>query len=272
MRRLALLPLGVAIALGGCSAFVSLDGLLVPDAGTDAGAMMDTSVVDSPSMMDAPDAGPDVFDFVCPDASIVCDDFDDAPLGMRWTSSQISGLATMALDDAGSVSPPNALMLTLAANPGFNGRNAYLAKNFTTRSTVDCDFDVKIDTTSATTSYDVRPIQFNVNANGYNFYQFWLNLAASKLSLEQDIQSSTPDAGEMNPTTVVQDPLDTKIWHHIHIGTDFKRVKVDIDNVPSLDRALADPIGSSSGNIHFGLAYDAEPPSWTYRLDDVYCR
>jgi hypothetical protein len=273
VRALGFASVGVAIsmAFAGCSLFVSLDGLGTSDGGSEAGTPDTTADLGAPEAYEASDAGPDVFDFVCPDASIVCDDFDDDPLGKRWSSSNMSG-AQMAIDDGGSVSPPNSLMLTLPANPNGNSRDAYLAKTFSSRSTIDCDFDVKVDMTTATTMYDVRPIEFDINANGYSYYEFWLNLSATDLSFEQSLHVSDPDAGGKNPTFTVMSPLDTSKWHHIHFSSDFKRVKIEVDGMVSLDRALVDPIGASSGVIHFGLAYDAEPPSWSYRVDDIYCR
>lgn len=267
MRPLGFILLGVAFA--GCSLFVSLDGLGTPDAGTEAG--MDAGDVGVPDVSEASDAGPDVYDFVCPDASIVCDDFDEDPLGMRWTSSNVSG-AVMSIDDGGSFSPPNSLLLSMPANPSSSARNAYLAKTFTSRQAIDCDFDIKVDMTTATTMYDVRPIEFDINANGYSWYEFWLNLAATDLSFEQSLKLNDPDAGSKNPTNVVMTPLDASQWHHLHVSTDFKRMTIEVDGTLAYDKALANPIGSSSGTIKIGLAYDAEPPSWSYRVDDAYCR
>lgn len=269
MRGLAFLA--IAATFVGCSLFVSLDGLSSGDAGSDAGMQGDAMVGPDVASMDASDAGMiDVYDFLCPDASIVCDDFDDDPLGVRWSSTNISG-ALMSIDNASAYSPPKSLLLTLPSNMNSSPRNAYLAKTFGPVPTLDCDFDIKVDATDAGAN-DVRPMEIDLTPGGYSYYELWLSMEPARLIFEQSVKQNVAEAGTISRSDVLVTQLDTSKWHHVHFFTDFKKAKLEVDGITAFDKALADGINPPKGTIKIGLAYDAEPPSWAYRVDDVLCR
>lgn len=262
----------VASALAACSAFVSLDGLRVPaDAGTDSGgqADADASMPDSPSM-DA-DAGPDVFQFPCPDAAIVCDNFDESALGARWSRTNVTGLAMMAIDSDAGLTPPNSLLLTLADNPNGDGRYARLEKDVSNLSTLDCEFVLRVDATTAMADEDVEPFGLDLQVNGYVDYEVWMNLTATDLSFEQTVDNGG-EAGASGRVDGIISGIVPGVWRHVRFTTDFQRVKFAVDGTPVFDQPLMVPITQATGSIYVGLDYDSEPPSWTYRIDNVLCK
>src|SRR5581483_4041409 len=231
VRRPFFLAMLVAIS-GACSVFVNLDGLATSgdDAATEAGseASIDTGI-DTGADAGGMDTGPDVYDFICPDASIVCDDFDDSPLGARWTAVGTQGLATLAIDDAGALSPPNSLLLTLAQNPQSASRWARLEKAFGPVSSIDCSFDMFFEATDASGSQNVRVLEFDMTPPGYSEYTFFVSMQLGKLVFEQHATQTNSDAGPQSRADTIAMPNPMGVWRKIHVFTDWKKVHVDVD-------------------------------------------
>lgn len=270
MGRFFFLVTLAALFTGACSVFVSLDGLATPDndAATEAGsdASIDTGT-------DARiDAGPDVYDFVCPDASIVCDDFDDNPLGALWSNVAMQGPALLAIDDGGALSPPNSLLLTLAQNPQSLLRWARLERTFGPVPTVECSFDMLFEKTDASGSQNVRLLELEMYPPGYSEYRVYVEMELGRLVLAQEITQTNSDAGRRSWVASFLMPNPMGAWRKVRVFTDWKQVHVDVDGATALDHALIDPIVPPKGTIRVGMTYDRETPAWSYRIDDVLCR
>jgi hypothetical protein len=262
-----------ACALAACSAFVSLDGLRESDAGTEAGVDATSDAADGSMTVDSPaaDAGPDVFRFPCTDASIICDNFDESPLGARWSNMSTTGLAMMGVDGDAGLSPPNSLLVTVLDNPNWDGRSARLEKSISNLKSLDCEFSFRIDATTATMDYDVEPFGLNLNVGGFVDYELWVNLTSTELSFEQSTDNGG-EAGASGSVDLIIGGIMTGVWRTVHFTSDFQRVQFAIDGTPVFDKPLMVPIAQATGDISVGLVYDSEPASWTYRIDDVLCK
>ena len=270
MRRLAFVA--TTLLVGGCSLFVDLDGLTGGDqAGSDAsgvdGSASDALALDASDASDA--SVVDAARFTCPDASIVCDDFDDTALGAKWSSVTIQ-TGTLGIDNTASFSPPNSLLITLPDNPDGLTRYNKLDEDIGDLKAVDCELEIRLDATDDTSTYDVRPFAFALNPPGYNNYDVHVNMARDQFSFEQNTDNGM-DGGSLGKTENFS-PVTIGQWQHMRIATDFQTIQIYVDGSKVYDQPLLSPITStSSGEIVVGQGYDTEPPSWVYRIDDVLC-
>jgi hypothetical protein len=74
------------------------------------------------------------------DADDLCDDFDEAPLGQRWTSLQLLDGGTMSLDEDASFSPPSSLLATAPVN----GASASMVKVLKGGTLVHCELELLV--------------------------------------------------------------------------------------------------------------------------------
>ncbi|MGH7283343.1 MAG: hypothetical protein ACRELY_17590, partial [Polyangiaceae bacterium] len=152
MRRIVFVA--IALLAGGCSLFVDLDGLDARDAGG-SDALAPDATPNEAAASDAGDSGnADASHFTCPDASLVCDDFDESPLGARWSAVTVQN-GTLAIDDAEWFSPPNSLLITLPDNSGGLLRYNRLELDVSDLPSIDCQFEVRLDATDSTDGSDV---------------------------------------------------------------------------------------------------------------------
>ena len=270
MRRFAFTA--IALLVGGCSLFVDLDGLSVADGGSGDALASDAGVTDA-SAIDAADASDastvDAARFTCPDASIVCDDFDESGLGARWSRVTIQN-GTLGIDNSAAFSPPNSLLITLPDNPDGLTRYNRLEKDIGAMSSIDCELEIRLDATDDPGKYDVRPFAFELYPSGFNNYDVHVNLGSAELSFEQNTDTGL-DGGSLTRTDSFA-PVTIGKWMNMRVTTNFQTVQIFIDGSKVYDQAVISPIPSTgSGKIHVGQGYDTEPPSWTYRVDDVLC-
>ena len=270
MRRLAFVA--ITLLVGGCSLFVDLDGLTGGDQGSGDASGSDGNASDAiaADASDASDANvADAAHFTCPDASIVCDDFDDTALGAKWSKVTIQN-GTLGIDNSASFSPPNSLLITLPDNPGGLTRYNKLDEDIGNLKSVDCELEIRLDATDDTGGYDVRPFAFALYPPGFNNYDIHVNMARAEFSFEQNTDNGM-DGGNLSRTDNFA-PVTIGQWQRMRVATDFQTVQIYIDGAKVYDQALLSPISStSSGAIEVGQGYDTEPPSWTYRIDDVLC-
>src|SRR5688500_6088399 len=115
LRAIAFAATAAAAVPLACTAFSATEDANGSDAATapDAGASEDAS---------SRDARPDAFS--CASSSALCDDFDQAILGARWTGKQTPNSGTVTIEPVG-LSLPNALR---AAIPARTGSSASLYK------------------------------------------------------------------------------------------------------------------------------------------------
>lgn len=153
---------GIGVALGCLAAACLLPELrgLAGD-GADASTLVDGSSGDANvdgSADGAVDVGPDVPRAPCPDSSF-CDDFDEGPLGGRWTAiQQLDGV--LSLEDGG-LSAPNRLRMDLLVPSGAS-RRAGMQKLIPVPSgltRVVCTLSVRIDVRPTASGDDYQIVE-----------------------------------------------------------------------------------------------------------------
>jgi hypothetical protein len=140
----------LAVALVSCRALVGIADLTVADA---AGPAADASDEDA----GAADAAPDAAGFFCKTdgaAHLFCADFDESPsVTAGWDHEQLAGGATLALDEALSVSRPASAHSHLLATDGGSEMVGALEKLFASHATsVKLAYDLYVDPACAAES------------------------------------------------------------------------------------------------------------------------
>jgi hypothetical protein len=216
------------------------------------------------------DAAPDVFDFVCPDASIVCDDFDDSPLGARWSAVRVVA-SSLTIDSDGSVSPPNSLFVFLPQNPSSSARYTRLEQSISNLSMLDCQLAFRLDATTSMGSANTRLFALDLAPSGFSTYEIYVSMESKRLTFDQTTTKTTNDGGVNLSGSDAVANIATATWFQLRFKTDFKTVQISIDGVLAYDKGLITAIPKGSGKIYVGNGYDTEMPSWAYRVDDVLC-
>jgi hypothetical protein len=270
MRRAGLAIAGVATIAAGC---------LLPEIGDFSGGSPDASTVlgndASPkdTGADAPivvaDAG------ACPDGSF-CDDFDDGPLGAKWTTKQEQDIE-LTLVDAG-LSPPNALQLrflprTKAARQGF------LSKAFpvTTAAHVVCSVQIKpiVRTTTSGQDYQVLLVQTAASASQ------WASVYVKLTPTATDVLEDHPGADGGVASSVKGIPttgggVATGAWSRLELDVDFAKKSAKLTVIGTATTSLTipnlqPPANPSSITILLGEDGDSDDEPSTTLLDDLVC-
>lgn len=184
MRRALLIGLCASAFLAACllPELQDLGGAATSDAGPADGAAGDAALGDGAS--DGSKADASAKDAAaCPDGSF-CDDFDDGPLGARWsTIDTFDGV--LALSDA-SVSAPNGLRMELAAPAGAE-RRAALVKNFAVSAAptrVVCSVSLRLTTRIGGTGDDLE--LFEIDQQGATYDTVFIKVSATQTFLREE--------------------------------------------------------------------------------------
>jgi hypothetical protein len=202
-------------------------------------------------------------------AATLCDDFDTAPLGMRWTGTKLVG-ATMQIDQSGpALSAPGALAIALPENGAGTPRAARLETTFASASALDCRFAVRVDSTSSVADEDVGVLDLVVARPGFSSFLLRLAIAREAIVLFQD--GDTADGGAISRTNVLSSYL-VGSWARLRVQTDFSKLTLEVNGVSS----AAIPVvldGTPTGSMFMalGATHDSEKPRWGLRLDDLEC-
>jgi hypothetical protein len=202
-------------------------------------------------------------------AATLCDDFDTAPLGARWTDTRLVG-ATMVIDPSGpALSAPGALAIALPENAAGAARAARLETTFASVSAVDCRFAVRVDSTSSMSDEDVGVLELVVARPGFASVLLRLVIGRETIVLFQD--GETTDGGAISRANQLS-PYQVGSWARLRVQTDFSKLTLDVNGVSS----AAVPVvldGTPTGpmSMALGATYDTETPRWDLRFDDLEC-
>jgi hypothetical protein len=263
--RVSAILTGAAVAVAAAVACSSLDDLATPS-NTDADASDATDATDAtadtgtPSSSDSGDASTrDASD--C-DADI-CDDFDELPLGARWTATDVLSDASIFLTDAAR-SAPYALETTAFETDASNfSRGAQLYRRFVAPKKMSCTAAVM--PLAVTTDVDV--IAFRGIDAFYNNYLLSLRLEPgfAVLVATYDFQAG----GSMQPNTATT-ALPATSWSQVTLSTDFATLTLSLSGAKVAELAL--PSEPVPGIIDAQVGVFARHQGGAdVRYDDVRC-
>ncbi len=209
----------------GCSLLVDTSGLT--SATTEDGAADRASATDGGADVSSLDAATDA---LAADGGIVCDatfcdDFDDGPVGAKWSRAIVNkGSIDLATK---YTSAPSALRARFFGSDSTDDRYAMLERDLGTGTRVRCDFSMSV---TARADRDVNdPFRIRTTAPGVSDYLLYLVLpAAGGIALADDIQYS--DGGCACPQRLTSfDSFPIGAWRRITIETDFTTATLSVD-------------------------------------------
>lgn len=247
--------LSTAIAAGSfaaaaCSALVDTSGLSggPADAALEASSPGDAApdVVDVPDAADAADAADG--GGIC-DASF-CDDFDDGPLGARWTSMDIgtSGVLSLATP---AVSAPNSLRAVLLDALTDDDAYAFVDKDLGPGKAVRCEFSVFLTTRPTDNNHTDL---FRIRASGADVkdYQLWFGVTNIDATFREDV--FFPDGGCDCPRQDVgPDSFPDARWVRVTVESNFKTATVRYDGTVVASGSLGGFIPTGRLSVALGV-------------------
>jgi hypothetical protein len=223
----------IAMAAAGCSLLVDTSGLGGTTAADDAandhaapndGGALDAGDADASSSSDSARTCDATF----------CDDFDDGPLGAKWTKSMLTGGGTLALDTP-ALSLPNALRAQFHGVSSPTDRYAMLEQDLGLGRAVRCDFAMNVTHRPNKDLNDVFRIR--TRAPGIDDYLLYFAVATAGGALADDI--AYPDGGCACPQRYESFPvLPEGTWVHVTVQTDFTTAQVTIDGQLVVDKSF----------------------------------
>ena len=243
---------------GACTLFVSVS----PDEYSQGARPSGDGGADGPN--DAPgtdvdaDAGGTIASSHC-DATF-CDDFDEGPLGARWTRKEVFG-ADLALVPS-TASAPNALRLSLPAQAGTTERVGLLAKDVSFPTHVRCSFKLFTATTIAS-GRDVEVLSYRARL-GDTFYGVYLKVGDNEIYLREEI------TGDSTTYSEVPASLGQSTWLDVELDAQLGKaatLKVDGEPVSIVLRPFAAEV------LTIGLGEPGDGDQWAYEtlFDDLAC-
>jgi hypothetical protein len=240
------------MTLGGASAcelFVDTSGLSTRQDAPDA------PLPDAPSGdASASDAGVKSFCSMHPDASF-CDDFDDPPLGARWSST--TAMPHLSLDPKAFTSPPNGLRvdLDMLLVP-------HLTKDLPAGQEIHVEADLRVDTSEAGGDVDLIDLYLSPPPAGTSRYYVALVRYLGRWVIETSF----------NDSDNVRSPIDATFTSFQHFELDVDLIagsaRVAIDGAGALDQPIM-PATSKGAQLRVGTPYaDASTP-WQVHFDNV---
>ena len=275
-RRFLLIAIGVC-AGAGCL-FPSLDDLSGDDAskGNDASDVVTTSDVTSPS--DGGDASDAPKGRFCEgvDATF-CEDFDepDGNYLSRWTSFDLGGGNTLALETDATTSAPNALYAEIPANLTGGASVALdLAPNLTQ---YDYSFAVRLepyDAGAGLVLFNQIEVDAIDAAAAYTEYR----LAQAAVGTTFHTHVYFPDGGSV----ISNLPLTTSFvpgqWYHVDVQLTVApppaKVTITVDGAPALAATIPEATnGAGTSWFLAGISHTYAPTgTWRVEVDDVIMR
>ncbi|MBX3210029.1 MAG: hypothetical protein KF764_33675 [Labilithrix sp.] len=259
----------VAIAVVALGLTSSCSLLLYNDDFSGAPGPVDASSPDAPldesrAETDAGDAGEDAAPS-CATATF-CDDFDDGPLGAKWTTvDAVFGELTLV---DGGVSPPNALRIDLYARDAGIARRAHLARDFTFPRQLHCSMHVSVPVLASDT--DVELLTFTANSGSLSAYTFFLKATRAELTAHEQLKETSSSS-----TTRKDIPLENVPrgrWIHVGVDVDFPagKLTLDLDGRP-VSGALTPQTNAPLLEVSLGEPDDSDPSPATILYDDFWC-
>jgi hypothetical protein len=262
------------LALAGCVFFASFDDLRGGSA-SDAGDADDAVVADTASSSDGPvDAGVD--SWIDPATWCgqqpkhdLCDDFDQAGLGERWSGlSAVNG--TLTLDMAAAQSRPFALLAVSEAGVVPDLR---LKVTRPTLHDVTCEFEVHLDELGPTGTSSTLAI-FEIIVKPTDFRDYFIRIQIGTIDWIFNDYGQLPDGGEFFHNYPIP-TLGTGEWRKVKIAYDLGggngSVAIQFQDKPVFTQALRTP---QQGSYTLGVGGHSLNPmvaSSKVRIDNVAC-
>jgi hypothetical protein len=276
MRVTRVLP-AAFVFLAACSLFVDTSGLddgsgATTDGGRDAPSEATSDATpgsdsgrggdDAPSE-GASDAGADART-PCPDGGF-CDDFDNGPLGARWSNeNQDRGTISLVAD---AVTPPSSFRTDITV-ANFAGSTSLVKTISPGPRKVRCELDVKL-LSGAPSAGEVDLIDFIMRTAGNHhvyFAAFDGTFAVAEFAPGQD------GGADLDRVSNVP-PLPTGKWVHVVFETDGQSASVSYDGaVKGTLGSLSTP-NASGRDLAFGVTFAsaAVNTALSVQMDDVAC-
>ena len=221
-RASGVVGFAITTAAAGCSLLVDTSGLsgsAAEDAASDRAVPNEGGALDAGAeATSSSDAGR-----TC-DATF-CDDFDDGPLGAKWTKTTLAGGGTLELATPAR-SLPNALRAQFHGVSSPQDRYAMLEQDLGLGKSVRCDFSIYV---ASRPNMDLDDV-FRIRTRGPGVGDFLLYFAVSTGggSLADDI--AYPDGGCACPQKYVPfTQLPVSSWAHVTVETNFSTATVTVD-------------------------------------------
>jgi len=161
-----------------------------------------------------------------------CDDFDNGPLGARWTQMHVTDGGSLSLDPTDFRSPPNSLFTIVFPKTKEMTSLSYKVPLMNPHKVVIA-IDLKIDALDPMTSeidvLNIAMIPPPANITAYGLGMSTYPSAAKPVNLE--LYQGFPDGGKTNPALAIDFALGA--WHAVVLGADFDADtgSLDVDGV-----------------------------------------
>jgi len=251
---------GVAAA---CTLAVSVDGLTggASDGGVDAPGVPEAAPGTPEAGLDAAVEASDAIAATDACDADFCDDFDDGPLGARWSRVVHSDGGSIALDTTAFRSPPNSLLTSLGDG---GAEAAYLQLDLGAAKLVKCRMNVFVLATGSTSLLDF----FTLDVSGPQTYSLKAAFTPTASSLRDDV--FLPDGGCLCPREEPKGPLiPLSQWVAVEVEVDFSKATLRANGVTLATETLLESTPTAVTMKVGQYSYGANP--WTMRFDDLSC-
>jgi hypothetical protein len=197
--------------------------------------------------------------------TVLCDDFDHAALGAKWTAIRDNGAGSITLDSKAAVTTPNALLAVIAA--GQDGADHYLTAHLDSVSTKDLDMeaDIRIEGPCSANILDL-------GIDATNGYLFRLAVDGATTTLQE--YNEPPDAGSTQKDLGTVAALPVGTWQHVKVRANLgaKTGEYWLNGIMTKTVTLA-PL-STTGSPHFraGIVEQDSATGCAVRYDNVLVR
>lgn len=204
----------------------------------------------------------------------LCADFDQGFFDMAWQSHTIMG-GSLATDGTASTSPPDSLLATFST--GSMATEALLTSTFPAKTSVSCDFDVRLDQVDPTGA-TVAIIGFDEVVPSPAYYHVYLEVGLTSASVKENGDSAGFHGYNLAtslPASAKPSPPPTN-FTHVTMALDLgaSTVSVKLNGSSALDLSTLKPSPGSSGiviNLGPNSAAAMVPTDWAIRFDNVLC-
>jgi hypothetical protein len=284
MLRRAAYVAGIAATASACSLIFGLDGYEGRDASA-GGQEGGTDASSEATGADATDA--DAADSGCPGhpTAILCDNFDDGPLGAKWDATLAPLHANLALSDAESVSSPFSLLASVAFSDASDAPSAAAELSAYVPyvpSKMRISYNVMLgEPPPAGHSVAIGAVYFNGPLQAsYGIYLF-VKTDVPDLTMYIAEDAVEGDGGTYFLTHTFQS-FGTNKWTHVILDLDLgpaPSVTLTLEQPPSAPPDASTPVimgspltpipGATSMNMNAGIDFVLLPAGWTVYVDDV---
>ena len=264
------------LPVAACSLLVDTSGLATDVMPTSDATSSAVDAGDSPSAMtpvdgsvpiDAGDAG--AADSSAPactaSATTICEDFDESPApDPSWSKENDRG--SLAFDAVG-LSAPHAFEATILAGAG--GGTACLKQNYSARTNVRCEFDLKLIAVPATSEIDL--IDFITQVPGASEYHVYVGCFSGVWEAAEYQSSSDAGAG-VDRQADLGTALPSNTWFHVVFEQSGTSATLTANGSIAKLTALSVPASGATTSVNIGITYAApQVQSADIVIDNVAC-